>query len=69
MMQALKITKDTIDHCQNHVMDGNRVRRHYLHHDYLEEKRDAWVCLGAHLESIFQESTVMAGATLDSHYA
>jgi hypothetical protein len=50
-------------------MDGNRVRRHYLHHDYLEEKRDAWVCLGAHLESIFQESTVMAGATLDSHYA
>ncbi len=66
MMQALKITKDTIDHCQNHVMGGSRVRRHYLHHDYFEEKRDAWVCLGAHLESIFQEFTATAEATSDN---
>ncbi len=69
MMQALKISKDTIDHCQNHVMGGSRVRRHYLHHDYFEEKRDAWVCLGAHLESIFQEFVVTAGENSDNHSA
>lgn len=53
MMQALKIPNDVIDRCQNHVMAGSRVRRHYLHHDYVEEKRDAWARLGEHLEAIF----------------
>lgn len=52
MMQALKIPNDVIDRCQNHVMAGSRVRRHYLHHEYLEEKREAWASLGAHLEKI-----------------
>lgn len=31
MMQALGILPDIIDRCQNHVMAGSRVRRHYLH--------------------------------------
>jgi hypothetical protein len=42
MMQALGISLDTIDRCQNHVLDGNKVRRHYLHHDYANEKKEAW---------------------------
>jgi hypothetical protein len=52
MMQLLKIPNDVIDRCQNHVMAGSRVRRHYLHHEYLDEKREAWVSLGDHLERI-----------------
>jgi integrase len=52
LMQALKVTNDVIDRCQNHVMAGSRVRRHYLHHDYFEEKRDAWALLGEHIELI-----------------
>lgn len=50
LMQALKVTNDVIDRCQNHVMAGSRVRRHYLHHDYFEEKREAWARLGEHIE-------------------
>jgi integrase len=52
MMQLLKIPNDVIDRCQNHVMAGSRVRRHYLHHEYLDEKREAWASLGDHLERI-----------------
>lgn len=52
MMQALRINPDVIDRCQNHVMKGSRVRRHYLHHDYADEKREAWRVLGAKLEEV-----------------
>jgi len=52
MMQSLGVLPDTIDRCQNHVLAGSRVRRHYLHHDYETEKREAWAKLGARLESI-----------------
>jgi integrase len=38
MMQALGISPDVIDRCQNHVLAGSRVRRHYLTHEYAEEK-------------------------------
>jgi integrase len=41
MMQSLEITLDIIDRCQNHVLTGSKVRRHYLLHDYAIEKRDA----------------------------
>jgi hypothetical protein len=30
MMQALGVMPDVIDRCQNHVLAGSRVRRHYL---------------------------------------
>jgi integrase len=56
MMQALGINPDVIDRCQNHVMRGSRVRRHYLHHDYADEKRAAWRQLGKHLEAILKDS-------------
>ncbi|WP_371767473.1 tyrosine-type recombinase/integrase [Massilia sp.] len=54
MMQALGIPLDTIDRCQNHVLKGSKVRRHYLHHDYADEKREAWRVLGARLAEILQ---------------
>jgi integrase len=52
MMQALGITPEVVDRCQNHVLKGSRVRRHYLTHPYNAEKRDAWARLGAELEGI-----------------
>jgi integrase len=52
MMQALGVLPDVIDRCQNHVLKGSRVRRHYLHHDYADEKRDAWNRLGAKIEAL-----------------
>jgi integrase len=52
MMQALRSPRDTIDRCQNHILAGSKVRRHYLHHDYASEKRDAWQALGASLGTI-----------------
>lgn len=33
MMQALGVSLDVIDRCQNHVIPGSKVRRHYMHHD------------------------------------
>jgi integrase len=52
MMQGLGVSLDIIDRCQNHVMAGSKVRRHYLHHDYADEKREAWRKLGNRLSSI-----------------
>ena len=51
-MQALGVGPDVIDRCQNHVLAGSRVRRHYLHHDYADEKRAAWRLLGAEIQRI-----------------
>jgi hypothetical protein len=42
MMQAFGVPLAIIDRCQNHVLPGSKVRRHYLHHDYACEKREAW---------------------------
>ncbi|NWB99613.1 tyrosine-type recombinase/integrase [Pseudomonas gingeri] len=52
MMQELGITLEIIDRCQNHLLGGSKVRRHYLHHDYANEKRDAWRLLGERLEML-----------------
>jgi hypothetical protein len=40
-MQALSVSLGVIDRCQNRVLAGSCVRRHYLHHDYAEEKKNA----------------------------
>lgn len=56
MMQALGVSLDVIDRCQNHVLAGSKVRRHYLHHDYAEEKAAAWHALGQHLTSILEKA-------------
>jgi integrase len=59
MMQALGVSPDVIDRCQNHVLAGSRVRRHYLTHEYAAEKKDAWHRLGATLDEIL-------GAAIDT---
>ncbi len=51
-MQRLKISRDVINLCQNHVI-GSKVDKHYLHHDFADEKRDAWDKLGNWLEETF----------------
>lgn len=58
MMQELGVTLEIIDRCQNHLLGGSKVRRHYLHHDYAREKTEAWRLLGEKLESILAESAV-----------
>ena len=52
MMQALGVAPEVIDRCQNHVLKGSRVRRHYLTHPYDTEKREAWNRLGTAIEEI-----------------
>lgn len=52
MMQELGVPLDIIDRCQNHILGGSKVRRHYLHHDYAKEKTEAWHMLGERLELI-----------------
>ena len=52
MMQELKISLDVIDRCQNHVLAGSKVRRHYMHYEYADEKREAWARLGKKIEDI-----------------
>ena len=52
MQGALGILPDIIDRCQNHVLAGSRVRRHYLHHEFTEEKKAAWELLGTRLDII-----------------
>lgn len=52
MMQELGVTLEIIDRCQNHLLGGSKVRRHYLHHDYAKEKTEAWNFLGERLETL-----------------
>jgi integrase len=52
LMQSLGVSLEIIDRCQNHVLPGSKIRRHYLHHDYATEKREAWRLLGERLSSI-----------------
>ena len=54
IMQRLKVDMDIIDRCQNRVLNGSRVRRHYLKHDYAEEKQAAWDRLGDYLLTLIQ---------------
>ncbi len=52
MMQELGVTLEIIDRCQNHLLGGSKVRRHYLHHEYAKEKTEAWRLLGDRLQMI-----------------
>nr|WP_315240653.1 integrase arm-type DNA-binding domain-containing protein [uncultured Albidiferax sp.] len=52
LMQSLGVSLEIIDRCQNHVLPGSKVRRHYLHHDYADEKREAWGMLGKRISLI-----------------
>ena len=52
LMQSLGVSLEIIDRCQNHVLPGSKVRRHYLLHNYADEKREAWRVLGDRLNLI-----------------
>jgi len=58
MLQALGVSPDVIGRCQNYVLPGSKVRRHYLHHDYAKEKRAAWQAVGIHLDGILADPNV-----------
>lgn len=60
MMQALGVTPEVIDECQNHAQAGSKVRRHYMHYDYAAEKRSAWRLLGERLDIILDNANVIA---------
>jgi len=59
MMQSLRVSPDVIDRCQNHALLGSKVRRHYLHYDYADEKREAWRLLGERLDIILSGGNVV----------
>lgn len=63
MMQALgiSVSSGVIDRCQNHVLPGSRVRRHYLIYQYAEEKRQAWNVLGGHIEKLLKSEADSRG--------
>ena len=64
MMQALGVMPDVIDRCQNHVLAGSRVRRHYLKHDYADEAKQAWAKLGAAIEAaLARRLRLVSGST------
>lgn len=58
MMQELGVTLEIIDRCQNHLLGSSKVRRHYLHHDYAQEKTLAWHLLGEKIEKILIASSM-----------
>lgn len=64
MMQKLKVPRDVINLCQNHVI-GTKVDRVYLLDEYAEEKREAWQKLGSKLEEILNTSVVDVVYSLD----
>lgn len=45
MMRALGILPKLIDRRQSHLPMGSNVRRHYMLHDYADEKRAAWAAM------------------------
>lgn len=54
IMQKMKVPLDVIDRCQNHVLAGNKIRRHYMMYEYADEKKEAWIILGNYLNSILK---------------
>ena len=59
LMQQLKVHRDVINLCQNHVI-GSKVDRVYLLDEYADEKREAWQKLGDRLEAILNANNVVS---------
>ena len=57
LMQKLKVSREVINLCQNHVI-GSKVDRVYLLDDYADEKLEAWNKLGDRVEAILSASNV-----------
>jgi integrase len=59
LMQGLKISREIINLCQNHVV-GSKVDRSYLLEKHDDDKREAWNKLGDRLEAILGGSNVVS---------
>lgn len=59
LMQKLKINREVVNLCQNHVI-GSKVDRVYLLDDYADDKREAWNKLGDRLEAILSTSNLLS---------
>ncbi|MEI8168309.1 MAG: tyrosine-type recombinase/integrase [Rhodoferax sp.] len=53
MLQSLGEDTDMIDRCQNHVIDEPKIRKHYMHYKYFNQKKQIWAQLGFAIENIF----------------
>lgn len=58
-MQRLGISLETINRCQNHVLKGEKVGRHYFHYHYEDETKTAWQKLGGYLTTLLYEDNVI----------
>ncbi|MDI1310073.1 MAG: tyrosine-type recombinase/integrase [Methylotenera sp.] len=58
LMQKLKVSREVVNLCQNHVI-GSKVDRVYLLDDYADEKREAWITLGNRIEAILGANNVV----------
>ena len=65
-MQKLKVSREVINLCQNHVI-SSIVDRVYLLDDYADEKREAWNRLGDRLEAILSASNVVTLKSAQSY--
>lgn len=52
MMQELRVSLDTIDRCQNHILAGGKIRKNYMLYDYEKEMKAAWQKLGSALSKL-----------------
>ena len=59
MMQQLKVHRDVINLCQNHVI-GSKVDRVYLLDEYADDKKDAWQKLGQRLDAIIASDNLIS---------
>lgn len=59
MMQKLKVPRDVINLCQNHVI-GSKTDRSYLLDEYADEKREAWERLGNRIDAILNSDNVVS---------
>jgi len=57
MRKKLKISRDVINLCLNHVI-GTRIDGHYIHDDYADEKRAAWKMWGNEIERILSSEAI-----------
>ncbi|NHZ83890.1 hypothetical protein F2P44_32165 [Massilia sp. CCM 8695] len=48
------VREDDVKRDEAPPLPGSKVRRHYLHHDYADEKHDAWAKLGTHMTMLLK---------------
>lgn len=66
MMQRFGVHLDVIDRCQNHVLEGSRVRRSYFHYEYANEKREAWAVPGRQIEKALWDLPTRSDSSLEN---